>query len=246
MLRLCCAAVFALFAFPAWGEPVTPMQLYRAETIVTGVFEPERTRGIREALRAVVVKVTGNQQLRRDPRVDRLAARARRLVASFEYEDRMKGIPIHDEQGTRDRPHFLRVRFKAAAVDDWLAKNGLRKWPRPRALVYVHLTVKTARGTFLVRRTGANGYAQRAVIQETSVRRGIPVRLPAGKSGNNGRKAPIQPRLVGTLTITDAGFWNIDWVFSNDGKAARFGLKSVTFDRAIRFGFDKVSRALRP
>ena len=242
MLKLFCLAVLVFCAYPASADPVTPTQLYRAEAVVTGVFEPERTRGVREALRSVIVKLTGEHELYGDARVDELAVHANSLVVSFEYEDRMKDIPVHDEQGTRDRPHFLRVRFKSVALDKWLAENHLQKWHPPRPRVRVELSVITARGAYTVRRTGSDGYAQREVIKENSVRRGIPVQLPTKTSNGEDKKAP---KLAGTLTLTDRGLWDIDWAFSHNNRVARFALRSVTFDYAIRFGFNQISSILR-
>ena len=34
------------------------------------------------------------------------------MVEAFRYRDRMEGIPIHDEQGSHDRPHDLTTIFE--------------------------------------------------------------------------------------------------------------------------------------
>src|SRR5262245_58542317 len=108
------------------AEPAT--DLYRVETVVTGTEEPERTRGFRVGLTDVAVKLTGDVRLSENGRLASILEHPHGLVDTFEYEDRMKNIPVHDEQGTRQRPHFLRIRFKAAELDQELAKLGLSKW----------------------------------------------------------------------------------------------------------------------
>ena len=48
---------------------------------------------------------------------DKMLAAAGDYVASFTYRDRLEGIPIHDEQGTYDRPHDLTVNVDPAKID---------------------------------------------------------------------------------------------------------------------------------
>ena len=72
--------------------------IYRADAIVTGTDMRQRPWGFAQTLREVLVKSSG------DPRQE-LAAHADRYVACFDYADMMAGIPLHDDQGTYDRPH---------------------------------------------------------------------------------------------------------------------------------------------
>ena len=81
--------------------------LYRARAFVTGQGEVERARGFALALDEVLVKVSGDPSLRDEPGLTPLEIDAARLVARFDYHDRMSGIPVHDEQGTRERPFDL-------------------------------------------------------------------------------------------------------------------------------------------
>src|ERR1700720_3552077 len=78
--------------------------LYRAQAIVTGEGEAERARGFALCLEAVLVKVSGDPRLQGDPAAAALQAQAAGFVTGFDYHDRMAGIPVHDEQGTRERP----------------------------------------------------------------------------------------------------------------------------------------------
>src|SRR5947209_14947902 len=85
--------------------------LYRAQTIVTGTGEANRVEALGPLLEEVLVKVSGAQKLAGDPRLAPLKATAKELVSEYSYHDQMSGIPIHDEQGTRDRPYDLTVDF---------------------------------------------------------------------------------------------------------------------------------------
>src|SRR5690606_22939725 len=121
------AALFAILAAVPAAAVEVP-DLYKAETIVTGTGAAERQRGFRETLAEVMVKASGDASLLGSARLESVLDHASDFVASWEQEDRMKGIPIHDEQGTRDRPFYLRVVFDKAKVDGALQALGLQPW----------------------------------------------------------------------------------------------------------------------
>jgi hypothetical protein len=106
--------------------------LYEATAIVTGTDMRSRPAGFAHALREVLVKLSGEPRLEKDPRTAELAAHADLLVTSFDYVDQLAGIPIHDDQGTYDRPHDLTVRFDPKRIDEALAPLGREPEPHCR------------------------------------------------------------------------------------------------------------------
>jgi hypothetical protein len=248
--RIVTIAATVLFAAALSAAEID--NLYYAQTIVTGTEEPERTRGFRLALTDVVVKLTGDARLERSEKLQSLLDRPHRLVERFEYEDRMKDIPVHDEQGTRERPHYLRVHFNASAIDTELQRLGLAKWPSDRPHLAVWLGIRTARGTSVLEADGPNGYVQRIVLTEAATRRGLPIALPlAGQptiafddisSKNSSKLRAVPPHadalLVGVLSITNAGYWDIDWELSYRGRVHAWELHDVSFDTALKNGLE--------
>jgi len=229
--------------------------LYTAQTIVTGTGEPERTRGFRAGLEDVVVKLTGDARLASSPELAGLLRDPHRLIERFEYEDRMKGIPVHDEQGTRERPHFLRMRFKTEDIEAELARLRLAKWAEPRPLLAIWLAVRTAKDSYLLQNRGDRGYGQRAVIAEAALRRGIPVHLPPGapaqqsavtfadiaESRLDGAKeasSHCNAWLFGLLSVTAEGYWNIAWHLEWEGKQRTWNRAGVSFDTALKDGLE--------
>jgi hypothetical protein len=227
---------------------------YSAQTIVTGTVEPERTRGFREGLADVFVKLTGDIRLASDPRLAPYLRDPHPLVEHFEYEDRMKGIPVHDEQGTRERPHYLRMRFKPAAMDAALKELGLRKWSMARPPIALWLGVRRARDSYVLQGTGPEGYEQRLVVAETAARRGLPVVLPGPAERRRARvtvDAIADPEtlwraspdaaalLSGVLALTPDGYWDIAWRFEGNGVTRTWAMRRVTFDTAIREGLER-------
>jgi uncharacterized protein len=240
--------LLTLASVPASAEPVAVTDLYRAETIVTGTIEPERSRGFRVGLTDVVVKLTGDVRLADGDRLAPLLEKPQDLVEWFEYEDRMKDLPVRDEQGTRDRPHFLRMRFKAAELDKALAGLGLSKWAEVRPQLAVWLGVKTAISSFVVTTT-ARDYGQRVVTLEASQRRGVPVWLPAEDSGvtfediaaqKTDKLRSASPKadawLSGALTLGESGYWDITWQLHWKDQMRSWEKKGVSFDAAIKDG----------
>jgi hypothetical protein len=141
---LFCLLVLADALLPATAN-ADDATLYRAETIVTGTIEPERSRGFAAGALQVLVKLTGEPEVANTPGAAELQKQAGELVVDFSYEDRMKDIPVHDEQGTRERPHFLRIRFDPQKFDAAIEKTGFVKWSGKRPAVAVWLGVRDAR-----------------------------------------------------------------------------------------------------
>lgn len=232
--------------------------LYFAQTIVTGTEEPERTRGLRDALTEVVIKLTGDPRLAGAKRLAPLLEDPAPLVERFAYEDRMKDLPVRDEQGTRERPHFLRVWFKPEATDKAIADLGLRQWGKDRPPVSVHLAISTGSGAFWLAREGERGALQRAVLIEAAQRRGLPIELSNAKDAPwmgppliedaqaadslASKVAQSGAALIGTLTVRDDGTWRARWWLAGKKSQPKplpgADAEGVSFDVALKRAID--------
>ena len=76
MRKLATFLVLGLTLFAAKAPAIEISNLYGGQAIVTGIFEPERTRGLRQALLDVLVKVSAEPTLIDDLRVQPLLDRA--------------------------------------------------------------------------------------------------------------------------------------------------------------------------
>jgi uncharacterized protein len=251
------AAYILLCGSPAWAQTakLTDDDLYRAETIVTGQGEPERLRGFRVGVEEAVVKLTGDATLLGSEKLAPVIERSATLVQDFTYEDRMKGIPVHDEQGTRDRPHYLRIRFDKTKFDAALAEAGLKRWQGERPVVAVYLGIKDARGSYVLAAEGPEGYGQREVLKEASKKRGVPIVLPqpgqtavtydmlAKGSGlelqKEGEKLGAKALLYGTLDFDGNVGWDTEWKVLGRRAAAKWSMKGVTFDMALKSAIER-------
>src|SRR5260370_22512358 len=168
-----------LVAAAAWpGRTQETSDLYQATAIVTGTDMRSRPSGFGQALREVVVKVSGEPRLYKDARTSELAAHADLLVISFDYADQLAGIPIHDDQGTYDRPHDLTVRFDPKRIDEALAKLGEQPWRGKRPVVVPVLTVRGFAATYLLSAEQPAAAEQRGSLANIAGRNRANVRLP--------------------------------------------------------------------
>lgn len=238
--------------------------IYTARAMVTGTRAETRPAGFADCLDDVLVKVSGDPRLIGDPRVKRLEPTAGKLVTGFRYHDQLEGIPIHDEQGTRDRAFDLICDFDRAGVDRILHALGEAPWRghRPRLAMFIGVT--TLRGPFVLAADGDRGMDMLGSLATAANKRGLPEVLPdvaqltrnridfhqvetARPSGfaAAARDVGAEMPLVGTLTWSDrpAG-WVTRWRFEWRGHLYRWGGKGISFDEAFRRGFQGVLQIL--
>jgi hypothetical protein len=257
------AAVASLLAFtPALA--VTAENLYQAKTIVTGIGETNRIPGLVQCLEDVLVKASGDPRLIGNPAAAALAKDVADYVASFRYRDRLEGFPIHDDQGSYDRPHDLTVDFAPEKIDAALASLGRRPWSSERPLLVMFLLVETAKGRFVLARDGDESPYMAESLAAASERIGMPVTLPSkaglGEAALTGKTlaatdlAKLDPiaraaggdlALAGSLVWSDAAHgWIVDWRFRHDGGDFTWQMRGVGFDEAFRSGLRGVAQIL--
>src|SRR5215212_6277557 len=152
--------------------------IYQAQTITTGLMEENRPAALARCLMDVLVKASGDPRLLNDRRAADISQDAGRLVRAFRYRDRLEGVPIHDEQGTRDRPHDLTVDFDPDRVVEALRTLGREPWTAERPLIALIVSVHFGSAPYILAQDGERGIDQREALQAASQRVGIPVTLP--------------------------------------------------------------------
>jgi len=147
--------------------------MYQADAIVTGTDMRQRPWGFAQTLREVLVKSSGDPRLKDDPRTAQLAVHADRFVACFDYVDMMAAVPLHDDQGTSDRPHKLTVYFIPAEIDALLAQFGDKPWRGERPIVVPILLVHGRKPPpYVMSHPGGGGAARFVCHRRPTVRHG--------------------------------------------------------------------------
>jgi hypothetical protein len=247
------AALLALAAMgaaaPAHAAEVA--HLYEGRAFVTGQDEADRGRGFALCLDEVLVKLSGDERLLGDPRLKALETKAGSMVRAFDYHDRMAGLPLHDEQGTRERPYDLHASFDPAKVDHALGLLGLAPWAADRPRIAIVLGVRDAEQAYVLASDGARGLGQRQSLAATAERRGLPLVVPsraqlrqAGVDFEHVASGPPETvaaalggdvALEGTLVWSEPELgWAAEWRLAWRGRAHRWQIRGVSFDDAFR------------
>ncbi len=265
--KLCLVLASALaiaFALLLPAHAIELSGLYHGQAIVTGTQEPERSRGFRLALMDVLVKASGEAKLLDDKTLQPVLDNAKDYVIAFDYEDRKKGMKINDEQGTRDRPHDLRVLFDRAKIDALLAERGLKPWSAERPRLLTLIVVRFPANSYVLSADGQLGYAQRLALDAASTRRGVPSMLPTMAMLSSakltqdriaklpsGELAKLPATLGGEMALRGVMVWDdkmpgwrTDWTLVGTGTNRTWHTDNTSFDDAFRSGIGESAAIL--
>ncbi|QIG50345.1 DUF2066 domain-containing protein [Nordella sp. HKS 07] len=237
----------------AWAGG-TEEDLYRGRTLVTGMREETRIPGFATCLLDVLAKLSGDARLLSDPLALEIADKAADMVTAFTYKDRLEGIPIHDEQGSRDRPYDLTVTFDPAKVDAALLTLDRKPWLTERPRLGLFLAVTNGSTVYMLARDGVHGRDQRESLSGASWQIGLPVLLPSedelSRNGLTIRSLPTAPparleavargmgadlALEGSLIWSKGRLgWEARWRLFDDRGVQIWEIKDVNFDDAFR------------
>lgn len=248
---IACGA-FSVLTTAGAASPQDLDTLYQAKAVVTGQSEKNRIPGFADCLRQVVVKVSGDQRLLKAPEFEALLPKADELVSTFSYRDRLEGIPIHDEQGTYDRPHDLTCIFDRAKIDAVLQSLGSRPWLEPRPRLVVFLGVRQNAKTFTLTKDGGESpymgesfhaaaapLAMTILLPAKTAMAGMDVEALGDKSMAElnalAKEAGGDLALAGSIVWSDEDLaWVADWRLAPTGETHRWQVRGVSFDEAFR------------
>ncbi len=256
MVRLVLA--FWIFVVLSTGASMAqssvPEDIYTTQAVVTGKDERNRPLGFRLCFEDVLVKASGDADIVNDKRVAALAANAGQYITSFSYRDRLAGKPIHDEQGSYDRPHFLTCHFDSQKIDDVLKVLGKKPWPAPRPRLVMLLAVKGAKNGGILSSDGAFDANMRESLANAARRYGLMINLPSVATLQDNRISVESTKiaagdrlqkiaassngdlpLVGRLRWSDAATgWVAAWNLKARGRRYRWSVRGVNYDEAFR------------
>jgi hypothetical protein len=263
-------AIGAMMLLLTLGQPqaarsTSAEQLYRATAIVTGRRAETRDPAVVQGFQEVLAKVSGDARLLDDPVAAAQALRrAGSAVRSVSYRDRMAHLPVHDEQGTSDRPYDVTIDFDPDAVDAVLAALGRRPWGPDRPRVAVLVTWRFGTDAGVLTAEGERGRTRREALAAASERVALPVAVPApgaweaaglgleqladaGAAGLVSLAHAVggDVALAGTMVFSDAELgWTTVWRLVRPEGEARWRVAGVSFDEAFRNGLRGAARIL--
>ena len=217
-------------------------------------YDAAIARGYGENLAEVLVKVSGDPRLLTDSRLDALKADAKSFSIGVKFHD-LYGGPIHDEQGTRDRPYDMMVTFDKTKIADFLRTLGRTLWTGPRPTVIPVIALKDLRGrSFILATDSVRGIDQREALVPVARTYALGYRLPdmallTKENLTYARlsQATITPQLdrttgeavlVGVLNASEnPPGWKVKWRLTWQGMVIRWAATTPSFDAAFKVGF---------
>jgi hypothetical protein len=228
--------------------------LYQVRVLVTGQGAENRDDALQRGLAGVLIKVSG------DPEIAAAAhgLAAAPLVKDFRYRDLMAGIPVHDEQGTRQRPYEMTIDFDPGKVDAALAGLGETAWTGERPRIAVFVAVRNGDASYVLSSDGTRGIDQRDSLAAAAWSAGLPIVLPTAADlarmdfsvdtfTSTDPERLIAPATGGGVVLAgrlvwDAAMlgWATDWRLaepgSDPGADRAWHRDKVSFDEAFRAG----------
>jgi hypothetical protein len=254
LLLACTMAAFLAGPASQQARSAPVDELYQSQTIVTGQGEANRQVGFRDCLDRVLVRVSGDPRLPSRPEMPALRDRAGSFVSSFRYHDRMEGIPVHDEQGTHDRPHDLTCLYSHDVIDKVLRSLGSRPWLGKRPRLAVFLVTEQGTRHFALTADENLGQAMRdsftnaaggllmavafptssllsvAGLDEQKLRDADPALL-----ARIAEQAGADQALAGSIVWSDDELgWIANWRLATAAKSYKWQVRGVNFDEAFR------------
>ena len=246
------------------SQPESLDDVYTTRAVVTGKDERNRPLGFKLCFEDVLIKASGDASIVSDNRFERLAADAGQYVSTFSYRDRLEGKPVHDEQGTYDRPHFLTCRFDRQKIDSVLKTLGRKPWLGHRTRLVMLVAVHGRKSSGILSSDGTFDPDMRESLANAAQRYGLTVSLPSVailQSNHIGiETAAITPgdrllriaelsdselSLVGDLRWSDAALgWIATWSLEASGQRHHWSVSGVNYDEAFRNAVRGAARVL--
>ncbi|MCF8480839.1 MAG: DUF2066 domain-containing protein [Rhodospirillum sp.] len=227
------------------NAPMSDVQtaLYTGRTIVTGRRAETRDPALPQCLEDVLVKVSGAPDILKASGLGEVEADVGGMVVEYSYHDRMESIPVHDEQGSRDRPYDLTVVFDPTQVDAVITRLGFTPWRESRPPLLLVVKVHYGDRRYPVTMDGTSGQGHREAILEAAWKRGLVVKLPSSSSIPSDDAMPDSQILSGDLTWNpDALTWTGRW---RHGQDASWEERATSFDAIYRDALGKALALLR-
>ena len=238
--------------------------IYTTRVVVTGQDERNRPLGFRLCFEDVLVKASGDASVVSDRRFKALAAGAGQYLYTFSYRDRLEGKPVHDEQGTYDRPFFLTCNFVPEKIDGVLKKLGRNTWSghRPHLVMLVIVRGRTKSGVLSsdgtfdpdMRESLANaalrygltvGLPSIATLQSNQVNLDTAAKIPRDRLARIAEFSKSELSLVGDLHWRDAALgWVAAWSLDAHGQRYRWSISGINYDEAFRNAVRGAARLL--
>lgn len=238
--------------------------LYEAEVPVEGQGREERAYVVREALKEVLVRISGRNEAAALAEDKILVSRPTRFIQQFRYRKFKSDevIPANPIDGAKPYSQKLWLRFTEKTVAKLLREQGLPVWGKTRPATLVWLVVDDQKQRVLI--GNSTQHISRTHIGQEATKKGLPFRLPlldladqskvqvADVWGNfedtildASKRYQTEAVLVGRIYLSFAKTWNTRWSLYSAGQRHDWEVSnSDTLRAAVKEGLSKTSEVL--
>lgn len=233
--------------------------LYQATAVVSDESSSKRNAAIKQALKKVLIKLTGDRNIANSSGVNSLFERPERFVQQFRYQ---QAAPENTQDQGQTSVKELWVQFDEAILNDALRNYGIVIWGQERPSILVWLAHEANDTRRLV------GFEERpdfiSMLDKTASSRGVSLLFPLLDLEDSsqmsvsdvwgGFKEPILNAsnryqtdviLTGRLTQTLPTLWESEWtVFMNDQEinwVTRGELADIVLEEGIDELVDRIA-----
>ncbi|HID49850.1 MAG TPA: DUF2066 domain-containing protein [Chromatiales bacterium] len=228
--------------------------LYLAEIPVESQDPGLRKEAIGQAMREVLVRVSGQAMILGVPAIDAALSQSTRFVDRYRYQ--IRKLPEGDQLE-------VRVRFDENAINRLLRENRLPVCGRNRPVTLLWLVVDDRKQGRKLISTDSRYDALRARVERQARQRGLPLRLPLYDLTDRARlkvsdvwgnfedrildastRYQANSVLVGRVYRTPSGSWSGRWSLYSEGRRSDWETVGESLDLALQPGLGGTADAL--
>ena len=238
--------------------------LYEAEVPVEGQGRKERAYVVREALKEVLIRVSGRNDAGMLAEDETFVPRPTLFMQQFRYR-KFKAdevIPANPIVGAKPYTQKLWLRFTEKAVSKLLREQGFPVWGKTRPATLVWLVVDDQKQRTLI--GNSTPHISRTHIEQEARKKGLPFRLPLLDLADQSRlqvtdvwgnfedtilaassRYQAEAVLVGRIYLSFAKTWNTRWSLYSAGQRYDWKVSSSeTLRAAVKEGLSKTGEVL--
>ncbi|MFO7592772.1 MAG: DUF2066 domain-containing protein [Pseudomonadota bacterium] len=240
-------------------QAIEPRELYQAEVEVPDQGAATRAEGMRQAMAAVLLKVTGTSKVNSSPALAEEMGNVSNYIQQYRYHK----APVAGEEDEEDADErlMLSVRFDRNGIDQLLRRHGITAWgtARPTTLIWLGVEQDNKRELISANDEGA----VRKLIQKASKQRALPVKLPFLDLADRSRIRPADiwggfrdsieeasaryspdAILTGRLYQTTSRHWEARWSLTYQGETVHWAKRSSQVPDLIEEGIGHTTEQL--
>ena len=239
-------------------------RLYEIEVPVEAQGREERAYVVREALKEILVRISGRNEASSLAEDETFVPRPTRLVQQFRYRKFKSNevIPANPIDGAKPYTQKLWLRFTAKAITSLLRSQGYPVWGKTRPATLVWLVVDDQKQRVLI--GNSTPHISRTHIEQEATKKGLPFRLPLLDLADQSRlqvtdvwgnfedtilaaseRYQTEAILVGRIYLSFAKTWNTRWSLYSAGQRHDWEVaNSETLRNAVKEGLSKTGEVL--